>query len=234
MVDALRTWSDKRERLTVYPAGALLEFATAADLQEALTRGLPAVRLTDRLAVVANEDDIDYRHYRLTGTRDYAAPPERCVDVEEDGVTLSIDVAKADLLLETELQQFAEPLVRPSANGRRTYRLTPATLAGGRKNGLNLAGMESWFDKRCGQDLPPAVRLLLTASETAPLQVQRHLVLQVASADVADGLWQWPATRALIRDRLGPTALSVRETDMPRLAEELRGLGISFEETSEV
>jgi hypothetical protein len=192
------------------------------------------VRLTDRLAVVANEDDIDYRDYRLTGTRDYAAPPEKCVDVEEDGVTLSIDVAKADLLLETELQQFAEPLVRPSANGRRSYRLTPGTLAGGRRNGLNLAVMESWFEKRCGQDLPPSARLLLTAGETAPLQVQRHLVLHVASEEVADGLWQWPPTRAFIHQRLGANALSVREADMPRLAEQLRELGIAFEEISEV
>src|SRR5439155_14960966 len=102
------------------------------------------------------------------------------------------------------------------------------------RNGLNLAAMEGWFDRRCGQDLPPAARLLLTASETAPLQLQRHLILHVATADIADGLWQWPATRALFRDRLGPTALSVREADMPRLADELRGLGISFEETSEV
>ncbi len=226
VVDALRTWANKRERLSVYPAGALLEFGSAADLTEALARGLPAVRLTDLLAVVANEEHIDYRHFRLIGTRDYAQPAEKCVDVEADGVTLSIDAAKSDLLLETELQRFAESLPQPGANGRRLYRLSPATLAAGRSGGLSLPDLEVWFEKRCGQPLSPAARLLLTAPEIAPLEMRRHLVLHVPSAETADGLWQWPATRDLINARLGPTALSVLEAHFDRLMEHLRGLGI--------
>src|SRR5205807_770966 len=81
-------------------------------------RGVPAVRLTERLAVVANEKDIDYRHFRLTGTRDYLQPPERCVDIEADGVTLSVDLARSDLLLESELLRFAEPVSQPPPPGR--------------------------------------------------------------------------------------------------------------------
>lgn len=227
VVEALRTWANKRERLSVYPAAALLEFATPSDLQEALSRGIKAIRLTDRLAVVANEDEIDYRHFRLAGTRDYTAPPERCVDVDADGVTLSVDVIKSDLLLETELQEFAEAVPRPSANGRRVYRLTPATLAAGRSGGLDLAALETWFSRRCGEPLSPAARLLFTAAATAPLHLERHLVLRVADTDVADGLCQWPTTRALIRSRLGPTALSVQDTDLPRLLAELQQLGIT-------
>ena len=49
----------KRDRISVYPSAALFEFATPEDLTEALARGLPAVRLTDRLAVVPNEERID-------------------------------------------------------------------------------------------------------------------------------------------------------------------------------
>src|SRR5205085_2115239 len=109
----------KRERLSIYAAAALFEFASAADLAEALARGLPAVRLTDRLAVVANEKDIDYRHFRLTGTRDYCLPPEKCVEVEADGVTLTVDLARSDLLLESEVQRFAEPAVGSVPPGRR-------------------------------------------------------------------------------------------------------------------
>src|SRR5262249_31591584 len=94
VLEALRTWSDKRDRLTVYPSAVLLEFSTPADLNGALARGLPAVRLTERLAVVPSENQIDYKQFRLTGTRDYLLPPEPCVDVEADGVTLSIDLAR--------------------------------------------------------------------------------------------------------------------------------------------
>src|SRR5262249_32961546 len=101
VVDSLRTWSNKRDRITVYPSATLLEFASAADLDEALARGLAAVRVADTVAVVPSEDDIEFRHFRLTGTRDYALPPDRCVSVEEDGVTLTVDAARSDLMLET-------------------------------------------------------------------------------------------------------------------------------------
>ncbi len=36
VVDSLRTWSNKRDRITVYPSATLLEFASADDLNEAL------------------------------------------------------------------------------------------------------------------------------------------------------------------------------------------------------
>jgi GTP-binding protein len=36
----------------------------------------------------AGEDQIEFRHFRLTGTRDYSSALERCVSVEPDGVTI--------------------------------------------------------------------------------------------------------------------------------------------------
>ena len=226
VIESLRTWADKRERLTVYSAAALFEFATAADLSEALARGLPAVRLSDRLAVVSDENGIDYRHFRLTGTRDYRLPPDRCVDVESDGVTLTIDPVRSDLLLETELRRFGEARERPGLGGRRQYVLTPRSLAAGREAGLGPEVLEEWFVQRTGRPLPPAARLLLTGPLAAPLQGRRQLVLHVASPDVADGLLQWPATRELIRERLGPAALAVAEEDLEPLRERLRELGM--------
>jgi hypothetical protein len=229
VVESLRTWANKRDRLSVYPAAALFEFASAAELSEALARGLPATRLSDRLAVVANESLIDYRHFRLTATRDYALPPDQCVEVETDGVTLTIDLARADLLLETELRRFAELLDRPGVNGRRQYRLTPASLAAGRESGLAVRALEDWFVQRTGRPLSAAARLLLMGAQTPPLEMRRELVLHVGSAEVADGLLQWPATRALIQGRLGPTALTVAEEYLEQLRERLRGLGITVQ-----
>jgi hypothetical protein len=49
-----------------------------------------------------------FRHFRLTWMRDYALPPEKCVGIEDDGVTLSVDLARSDLLLETEVPRFAD------------------------------------------------------------------------------------------------------------------------------
>src|SRR5207248_2421564 len=81
VIESLRTWADKRERLTVYPSAALLEFGSAQELNEALARGVPGVRLSDRLALIADEAPIDQPHFRLSGTPDYSLPPERCVEV---------------------------------------------------------------------------------------------------------------------------------------------------------
>lgn len=224
VIESMRTWANKRERLVVYPAATLFEFNSPEDLNEALARGLPAQRLSDRLAVVLDEASIDFRHFRLAATRDYGLPPERCVEVEDDGVTLSIDLAKSDLLLDTELGRFAEAL--PSLNGKRQYRLTPASLARGRESGVGIRNLEDWFVSRTGRVLPPAARLLLMGNLIAAPNLRRELVLHVGTPEIADGLMQWPATRPLIQSRLGPTALVVAEEHVQQLQEQLRGLGI--------
>jgi hypothetical protein len=230
VVDSLRTWSNKRDRITVYPSGALLEFASAEDLEAAFARGFSGVKLSDRLAVVPGEEGLNYSLFRLTSSRDYASRPEQCVDVGEDGVTLTVDLTRSDLLLESELSRFAEPIDRPGADGKRRYRLTPATLANAREAGFNVQTLEMWFQQRAGSMLPPAVLLLLTGSEEPPPSVRREVVLHLASEQLADGLLQWPPTRALIAARLGPTTLSVEEANVAALRKQLAEAGIGLEE----
>ena len=226
VLDSLRTWSNKRDRISIYPSAALFEFPGPAELADALARGLPAVRLTDRLAIVPNEGAIDYRHFRLTGTRDYCLPPEKCVDVEADGVTLSIDLARSDLLLETEVQGLAELVNRPSLQGRRLYRFTPASLAKARDAGWTLGNLESWFQHRTGLPLSPAAQLLFNAALVPPLELRRQIILHVVSALAADGLQQWPGTRDLIQSRLGPTALVVAEQNVEALRARCQEMGL--------
>jgi hypothetical protein len=236
VVDSLRTWSNKRERISVYPSAALLEFGTAEDLNAALARGFPGVRLSDRLAVVASESAIDYSLFRLTASRDYAAQPEQCVALGEDGVTLTVDLNRSDLMLESELSRFAEPvggLAGAASNGRlRQFRLTPTSLAAARSAGVNAQSLEVWFRQRVGQPVSAAALLLLTGSQEPTPTLRRHLVLHVATTELADGLMQWPATRALIHARLGPTALSVAAEDVAPLREQLSRAGISLADPS--
>jgi hypothetical protein len=226
VIDSLRTWSNKRERISVYPSAALLEFSTPEDLNDALARGFPGVRLSDRLAVVASESAIDYSLFRLTASRDYAAQPEQCVALGDDGVTLTVDLTRSDLLLESELTRFAEPLGQAANNGRRQYRLTPASAAAARAAGLSVQALEAWFRQRVGQAVSPAALLLLGGSQEQPPALRQHLVLHVATEELADGLMQWPATRSLIDDRLGPNALSVAAENVPLLREQLSQIGI--------
>jgi hypothetical protein len=228
VVESLRTWAAKRERIRIYPAATLFEFGSREELNEALARGVPGVRLAERLLAVADESAVEFRHFRLTGTRDYGLPPEKCVAVEADGVTLAVDLSRSDLLLETELGRFAEPLDGAGVNGRRRYRLTPASLAGGRDSGLDPRDLENWFVQRAGQPLSPAAHLLLDGPQVPPPRLRPQLVLHVAAPEVADGLLQWPGTRSLIQERLGPTALTVAAADVETLRERLARLGVSM------
>jgi hypothetical protein len=231
VVDALRTWSNKRERISVYPAATLLEFSSRDELEEAISRGLAGVRLSDRLALVVNERDIDFRQYRLTGTRDYGLAPEACVAVADDGVTLEVDVTRSDLMLETELSRFAEPAPTSGTETRRRYRLTPTSLATGLRQGITPAHLDEWFRQRTSGPPSPACRLLLAPALAGPVQAQPLLVLRVASPDIADGLWQWPETRTLLVDRLGPTALVIADGQAPELLRRLKALGVSVHES---
>src|SRR5262249_19531824 len=86
VLDSLPPWPDERKPTPVSPRATPLDFATPAALTAALARGLPAIRVSARLAVVVSEEAIDFRHFRLTGTRDYALPPEQCVSVGPDGL----------------------------------------------------------------------------------------------------------------------------------------------------
>lgn len=230
VVSALRTWANKRDRIRVDSAGALFEFNSPEDLAAAQARGLPAVRLTDRLAVVANDRDIDYRHFRLTATRDYTLPPERCVDVDEDGVTMAVDLARSDLLIETEVRRFAEPLDQQNVNGRRHYRVTPTSLGQGRDSGVSLQTLETWFLQRSGHPLPAATKMLYLGSQLSPYALRRPVVLQVPTPEIADGLVQWPTTRSLIESRLGPTALAVAQENVGTLKERLHAVGVVLQE----
>src|SRR5207237_2901164 len=107
----------------------------------------------------------DYTLFRLISSRDYASRPEQCVEVGEDGVTLTVDVTRSDLLLESELSRFAEEIDRPGNNGRRRYRLTPASMSSARAGGMNKPSLETWFQQRTGQPVSPAALLLMTAEQ---------------------------------------------------------------------
>jgi hypothetical protein len=129
-------------------------------------------------------------------------------------------------MLETELPRFAELLSRTSSGGKRLYRLTPQSLARARGEGMTLQSLEAWFQQRVGEPITPAARLLLTGAHLRAPELKRHLVLHVEAEEVADGLMQWPATRELIAERLGPVALSVAEQNLAALKERLREIGL--------
>lgn len=226
VADLLQRWASKRERITVFPSAVLVEFATPTELDAGVARGIVAIRLTDRIGMTADGGEPALGQLRLVANRDYEAKPQRCVTVAEDGVTLTIDAAAADLLLDAEIGRFATPLPAEPAAPRR-FRLS-AELLRRVASGVPLADIDAWFLERTGQPLSPAGRLLLLGAQAPPPVAARLLVVRFPTPELADGAVQWPETRALIAERLGPTTVVVEEDCLETLRRVLAEIGVNL------
>jgi hypothetical protein len=228
VADLLQRWADKRERITVFASAVLVEFPTPADLDAAVARGVVSVRLTDRIGMTADGSEPTLGQLRLIGNRDYEAKPQRCVTVGDDGVTLTIDAAQADLLLEAEIRRFADPLPDGSP-GMRRFQLSPQSLRRAAGQGLAAADIDTWFLDRTGEPLSAAGRLFLLGPQLPAPVASRMLVVHFPTEEVADGVMQWPAARVLVGQRLGPTAVAVDEENLAALRAVLAEAGVTIE-----
>jgi hypothetical protein len=240
VVEALKSWSGRRARLTFFADGTLVEFADAEDLEAALAEwpeaeGRPAPwRVSERILLVTDESTLPLGRIKMSGSRDYRRAPEPCVEVGADGLTLAIDLARSDLFVEAELARLADESrapQRPRDDGaaRRRYVLTPGSLRRALAEGMTAAQIARWFEERTGGPPPPASALLIrTVVRGVPERVHasRPVVLQTERPETLDALFQHPATAPLLVDRLGPNAALVEESRRGRLRRALAELGI--------
>lgn len=226
VIDLLQRWASKRERITVFSSAVLVEFTTPAELDIAMNRGIVALRLTDRIGMMANGGEPSLAQLRLLANRDYEAKPQRCVTVGEDGVTMTVDAAAADLLLDAEITRFATPLP-PDPTLPRRYRLNPGLLRRTAET-VSLAEIDAWFTERTGYPLSPAGRLFLLCPQLPQPTSARLTVIRFPTSEVTDGVMQWPGTRELITERLGPTAVVVELENMELLRKALLEIGITL------
>ncbi len=223
--DLLQRWASKRERITIYTSAVLVEFGTPAELDVAIARGIVTIRLTDRIGITAEGTEPALSQLRLIANRDYETRPQRCVTIGSDGVTLTIDSAAADLLLDTELARLAIPLQSESSSPRR-FRLDPELLRRASQT-ATMAEIDTWFVERSGQPLSPAGRLIVLGPQSLSPQVARLLVVRFPMPEIAEGAMQWPETRALIAEQIGPTTVVVEEENLNALQQVLADIGIT-------
>lgn len=244
VAESLRTWADRRERVTYHAAATLVEFTSPADLELALATWPPKnvpppVRVSDRLLLVEDESTIPYERFRKTGTRDYRRPIDVCVDVEPDGVTLSLDLTRSDLLADAELARFAlelppDPSASATTTPRRRFVVTAESLRRGEQLGVTPAMLFEWFVRRAHGPTPPAIRLILAAQagKIGPLTTSRPVLIHAPSAEILDGIAQHPDTRDYLSERLGPATAAVPETFLTPLKRALEKLGITLRDDS--
>jgi hypothetical protein len=240
--DAIARWTTRRERITFYAAATLIEFGSQEERDQALESWSENeegsfVPVAERFLLAETAQRIPTDRVRTRGSRDYRHPPERCVSIEADGITLSLDTTRSDLLIDAELARIADqvlpsradPHVTGSDSTIRQYLVTPASIGRALDLGITAAQIVDWFLRRTGAAPSPAISLLLSAA-VAPtvLAARRQLVLTVPSPEVADGLLQHPATRELMGQRVGPTALIVPEDHTAEIGQVLAELGLRF------
>ncbi|MDR3622903.1 MAG: hypothetical protein P4L85_26350 [Paludisphaera borealis] len=242
--DAIDRWASRRERVTMYTAATLIEFGAQADRDRAATawtedgEGKAFIPVGDRFLLVENAQHVPTSRISTTAVRDYRLPPERCVSVEADGVTLALDPSRSDLLIDAELARFADEEPTPDADrpggsrpSARRFQVTAASLARAFELGMNAALLADWFQRRTGGDLPPAVGLMVRPAllGAKPWKAQRRLVLNVPTAELLEGVLQHPATRSLLGDRLGPVSAVVPEDCVDQLRAALKTLGVEID-----
>jgi len=241
--DAITNWAGRREHVTYYAAASLIEFNSRRERDLALT-SWPAsncsepIVVSDRFLLVEDEKSVPFDRLRQTSSRDYRRPPEICAMVEPDGVTVTLDPARSDLLVDAELVRFAdelpsEPAVAEKQPGPppRRFVVTVESLRRGLSRGMTAAQVAEWYARRTGGEIPPAVRLLLAirSSQVPTLQPVRILVLTLSSAELLDGLLQHPEIQPWLGDRLGPNSVTIADECVDPLQKALHGLGIRLD-----
>ena len=172
VIEAINHWAERRERVVFYNATTLIEFASQVERDQAIElwpagEDAPPVPVAERFLLVEDDRSVPYARLRLTSSRDYRRPPEVCVTVEADGVTLVLDPARADLLVDAELAQFADPVPVPERSSGHPVNVVAApVLDHGRVacKGESAAAwsppwLSEWFKRRAGRAIPAAVEL---------------------------------------------------------------------------
>jgi len=243
VIDAVKNWAVRRERVTYYAAATLIEFGSCTERDAALEHWpvhdhAAPLSVADRFLLVEDERTVPFDRLRLTSSRDYRRPPDSCVIVEVDGVSLTLDPARADLLVEAELTRFADPLLLPepaggqtSAPALRRFVITPTSLRRAMGRGISATQLSEWFARRTDGAIPPALKLLLMVrtSRVPSLKAARSIVLNVGSVELLNGLVQHPVTSPLLGERLGPTCVVIPDDQMLPLQKALKELGIHLE-----
>jgi hypothetical protein len=175
----------------------------------------------------------------MTGARDYRRPAEACVEVGIDGITLTLELARTDLLVDAEIARFAQELPASAdrltragqgAATKRSFVVSSESLARGLASGLTSAQLSQWFERRTGAETPPAVRLLLAARspQAARLEIRATTLLRTPTAEVLDGLLQHPETSPYLLERLGPTAAVISAGTLDSLRRTVERLGLKL------
>jgi hypothetical protein len=225
-------WAARGEQVALHAGIQLLEFADEAARDAALS-GRAGRPIGDRFLLLAPGGDGDAdadaegdAGLAQAAVLDYAAPPQRCLVLAEDGGVELLPTA--DLLVEAQLQRLAERV------GGRRYRLSAARVAQAAR-ALGAEEPLSFLTARALDGVPPLLRLAvrgMTGAQRA-LSLGTAVVLQCPDPEAARALLESVVLRPYLRGQLAPDVL-VLDPDpeaVARVRGLLEGLGVPLQLT---
>ena len=247
----LEDWQRRWQRLTLYADGLLLRHPDPEALDlilghlkhqwMTLERSPEVVRISHGSAFISGAELgsmwrvlARYPHLVL----DYLGtlPPSLAFEDEQDPLRFELRALECDLLTQQLVQRVASLDASRSTPTRRRYVLEPEALRAYVK-ASTFGELLAALKPRCLGGMPPMTELrlhvLLEPRRASEAKLTRDVVLlQLSSPEQAKLLGQIPEAQALIVERLGERAFSVRAEDEARLRALLDRVGLSLEDDS--
>ncbi|MBI1746478.1 MAG: helicase-associated domain-containing protein [Acidobacteria bacterium] len=221
----LADWIARRERMIVYRAADILEFANAAARDRAISvAGLQGLSIGDRFLMIP-----DLKRLLAAGgvgsIIDYRKPCVRCLNVAEDG-RVTIDPARADLLVRAQVASWAEP---DASDGNR-WRMTRSSIQKAMARGWTAERIIERLSPRA-LDAPPKIFLAALRAWTGAhttVALASDLILQVADKEIAEAIIASEILQPYFRGRLGPNTFLVRNEASEALRRQLEEFGLEL------
>ncbi|RLT08951.1 MAG: hypothetical protein DWI24_10285 [Planctomycetota bacterium] len=177
VLETIRTWAGKSDRIRVYRSAVLLEAVDPADRPGLIARFGPD-DLTEPVGstwlIVADEERIPFKGLRIVAQQDQTRDPIPCVRSIGDGTSLEVDSTKSDLALDPQLNRFATPSEpgsdfnqNSSPGTYRFFRIDTNSLQIALEKGVTSEWINSFFVKRTGKPTPASVYLLWKCVEAS-------------------------------------------------------------------
>lgn len=250
VIETVRTWAGKSDRIRVYRSAILLETVDSQDRPDLIARfnaDDPTEPVGESWLIVADEEHIPFKGLRIVAQQDQARDPLQCVRPVGDGTSLEVDSTKSDLALEPQLNRFTKPSVMTGRHSQddsiastlRFYTIDMESLSKALEQGVTTEWIESFFKKRSGGPTPASVSLLWKCTEfsaktaidttrlkQAEIEMERILVLTCDDQMIIEGLMKLNATANLLGRRLGPNSVHVLEENLAMFMEQLGLCGL--------
>jgi hypothetical protein len=213
----------------VYRQARLLEFPTAGSRQAALGSGTRGRPVGDRFVWLGSPESetptsIALGENHAARRIDYAQPLPTCLSVAEDGLVRLEPVPCCDLLIQAQLDRWAE---RETDS---TWRLTAGSVSAAIEAGARIGQLMNLLKERLTHRLPPLLAIALRAWAGSEFEVELAsvTVLRCSQPELLAAIANTPQLKRCLLGFLGPEALAVSTQHLDALKAHLAWAGLEI------